>query len=98
MTAAMVSGTATSRACILISRAPCGPTEVASVGSNGDVATLTDKEGAAMPSVHWVIQDDLRSFWLGTSCVPCALMSKNWMAGPGRIRSIHPTISATPTA
>jgi len=60
---------------------------------NGDVATLTDKEGLPCPTVHWVIQDDLRSFWLGTSCGALRIDEQEldgWASG--RIRSIHPTI------
>ena len=38
---------------------------------NGRVATLTSKNGLPCDAVHWVIQDNERSFWLS---MPCGLV------------------------
>jgi ligand-binding sensor domain-containing protein/signal transduction histidine kinase len=35
---------------------------------NGRVATLTSKNGLPCDTVHWVMEDDARSFWLYTAC------------------------------
>jgi ligand-binding sensor domain-containing protein/signal transduction histidine kinase len=35
---------------------------------NGRIATLTSKNGLPCDSVHWVMEDDDRAFWLGTAC------------------------------
>src|SRR5205823_4753837 len=35
---------------------------------HGRVATLNQKAGLPCDAVHWVIEDDARSFWLLTSC------------------------------
>jgi signal transduction histidine kinase/ligand-binding sensor domain-containing protein len=35
---------------------------------NGGIATLTVSNGLPCDAVHWVAEDDTRSFWLGTAC------------------------------
>jgi signal transduction histidine kinase/ligand-binding sensor domain-containing protein len=35
---------------------------------DGHVATLTSKNGLPCDTVHWVMEDDDHSFWLGTAC------------------------------
>ena len=36
--------------------------------TNGRVATLTTANGLPCPTVHWIIEDDLDSYWLYTAC------------------------------
>jgi ligand-binding sensor domain-containing protein len=35
---------------------------------NGRVATLTTANGLPCKTVHWIIEDDLSSYWLYTQC------------------------------
>jgi signal transduction histidine kinase/ligand-binding sensor domain-containing protein len=50
---------------------------------NGRIATLTSKNGLPCDAVHWVIEDDVHSFWLN---MPCGLVRiarpelDNWVA------------------
>ena len=36
--------------------------------ANGRVATLTTANGLPCPTVHWIIEDRLASYWLYTAC------------------------------
>ena len=55
---------------------------------NGRVATLTSKNGLPCDTVHWVVEDDARSFWLYTACGLVRIAKSEvdaWAADPKRI-------------
>lgn len=54
---------------------------------NGRVATLTSKNGLPCDNVHWVMEDDAQSFWLGTACGLVRIAGSEldaWAANPAR--------------
>jgi len=56
--------------------------------TNGRVATLTTANGLPCPTVHWIIEDRLDSYWLYTACglVRIARTELNaWTADPKRV-------------
>jgi signal transduction histidine kinase/ligand-binding sensor domain-containing protein len=63
----------------------------------GSVATLSTRNGLPCDAVHWVLEDDAHSLWLGTACglvrVPRPEIEA-WAAGDGA-NSAHRIISAT---
>ncbi len=61
--------------------------------SNGRFKTLSVSEGLPCSKIHWVIQDDLHSFWLGTACGVLRIDQhdlEGWASGT--IRKIHATV------
>ncbi len=58
---------------------------------NGRVATLTTANGLPCNTVHWIIEDDLSSYWLYTQCglLRVARTDMAWVADP--TRTIRPT-------
>ena len=63
---------------------------------NGRVQTLTTNNGLPCPFIHWVIQDDLRFFWLGTSCGVVRLDEREldeWASGS--VHNVHPSVFAS---
>jgi signal transduction histidine kinase/DNA-binding NarL/FixJ family response regulator/streptogramin lyase len=60
---------------------------------NGRVATLTTANGLPCNAVHWIIEDDLSSYWLYTQCGLLRVARTDldaWIADPKR--TIRPTI------
>ena len=61
--------------------------------TNGHVATLTTANGLPCDAVHWIIEDDLSSYWLYTRCGLLRVARTDldaWKADPKR--TIRPTI------
>ena len=55
--------------------------------SNGRVATLTTANGLPCNAVHWIIEDDLSSYWLYTRCGLLRILQSEldaWAADPQR--------------
>src|SRR6266699_793115 len=65
---------------------------------NGRVATLTSKNGLPCDTVHWVIEDDARSFWLYMACglvrIPRTELEA-WAAAVDKDKDAKRTIQAT---
>ena len=60
--------------------------------NNGRVATLTTANGLPCNTVHWIIEDDLSSYWLYTQCGLLRVARTDmdsWIADPKR--AIRPT-------
>jgi ligand-binding sensor domain-containing protein/signal transduction histidine kinase len=60
--------------------------------TNGRVATLTTANGLPCDAVHWIIEDDLSSYWLYTQCGLVRIARTEldaWTSDPKRM--IHPT-------
>ena len=60
--------------------------------NNGRVATLTTANGLPCNTVHWIIEDDLSSYWLYTQCGLLRVARTDmdaWIADPKRV--IRPT-------
>ena len=60
--------------------------------TNGRVATLTTANGLPCDAVHWIVEDDLSSYWLYTQCgLVCIARTEldAWTSDPKRM--IHPT-------
>jgi len=60
--------------------------------NNGRVATLTTGNGLPCNTVHWIIEDDLSSYWLYTQCGLLRVARTDmdsWIADPKR--AIRPT-------
>ena len=56
--------------------------------TNGRVATLTTANGLPCPTVHWIIEDQLASYWLYTACGLVRIARTEldaWTADPKRI-------------
>jgi signal transduction histidine kinase/ligand-binding sensor domain-containing protein len=56
--------------------------------TNGRVATLTTANGLPCPTVHWIIEDQLASYWLYTACGLVRIARtelEDWTADPKRI-------------
>jgi len=61
--------------------------------NNGRVATMTTANGLPCNTVHWIIEDDLSSYWLYTQCGLLRVASTDmdrWIADPKRV--IRPTM------
>ena len=55
--------------------------------ANGRVATLTTANGLPCNAVHWIIEDDLSSYWLYTRCGLLRIARTEmdaWIADPRR--------------
>ena len=65
---------------------------------NGQLATLTKKDGLPCDGVHWDLEDDARSTWL---YMPCGLVRipsselEAWAANANADRQAAPTVDAT---
>ena len=60
--------------------------------TNGRVATLTTANGLPCDAVHWIMEDDLSSYWLYTQCGLVRIARTEldaWTSDPKRM--IHPT-------
>ncbi len=60
--------------------------------NNGRVATLTTANGLPCNTVHWIVEDDLSSYWLYTQCGLLRVARTDmdsWIADPRR--AIRPT-------
>ena len=56
--------------------------------TNGRVATLTTANGLPCPTVHWIIEDQLASYWLYTACGLVRIARTEldaWTADPKRM-------------
>jgi ligand-binding sensor domain-containing protein/signal transduction histidine kinase len=65
---------------------------------NGQLATLTSKNGLPCDGIHWVIEDNARSFWLYTSCGLVRITHaelEQWAASVEHDRNAKRTIQVT---
>ncbi len=65
---------------------------------DGRVATLTSKNGLPCDTVHWVMEDDARSFWLYTTCGLMRIARTEldaWAAAVDKDKDAKLTINAT---
>ena len=54
---------------------------------DGRAATLTSKQGLPCDAVHWIIEDDAHSFWMGLACGVARVKSDElaaWSTAPNR--------------
>ena len=65
---------------------------------NGNVATLTNKNGLPCDAVHWVIEDDTHAVWLHTACSLLSIARPDldaWTAAVEKDKDARPTIRFT---
>jgi len=60
---------------------------------NGNVSTLTTKNGLPCNAVHWVVEDDARALWLSTACGLLRVDRSDLQVWASDAKhTIHPTI------
>ena len=65
---------------------------------DGHIATLASKDGLPCDAVHWVMEDDARSFWLGMPCGLIRLARSEldvWVAAAQRKNDANQIIQTT---